>query len=51
VTAARIRGYSLILIGTYALAVVGWVALSDGLIDRNGKPLSTDFFNATPRAG
>jgi alpha-1,2-mannosyltransferase len=42
-TAARARGYSLILLGIYAIAIVGWIALSDGLIDRNGKPLGTDF--------
>src|SRR5580698_5398999 len=42
-TAARARGYSLILLGVYAIAVIGWIALSDGLIDRNGKPLGTDF--------
>ena len=42
-TPARARGYSLILLGLCALAVVGWIALSDGLIDRNGKPLGTDF--------
>jgi hypothetical protein len=44
-TAARIRGYSLILLGFCAVAVAGWIALSDGLIDRNGKPLGTDFSN------
>jgi hypothetical protein len=44
-TAARARGYSLILLGIYAIAVAGWIALSDGLIDRNGKPLGTDFSN------
>ena len=44
-TAARIRGYSLILLGFCAIAVAGWIALSDGLIDRNGKPLGTDFSN------
>jgi alpha-1,2-mannosyltransferase len=42
-TASRIRGYSLILLGLSVLAVVGWVALSDGMVDRNGKPLGTDF--------
>jgi len=42
-TAARARGYSLLLLGLSALAVAGWIALSDGLIDRNGKPLGTDF--------
>ena len=25
------------------IAVIGWIALSDGLIDRNGKPIGTDF--------
>lgn len=44
-TSVRMRGYSLILLGFYALAVVGWIALSDGLIDRNGKPIGTDFSN------
>jgi hypothetical protein len=44
-TAARARGYSLILLGICAIAVAGWIALSDGLIDRNGKPLGTDFSN------
>ena len=42
-TPARARGYSLILLGLSALALAGWIALSDGLIDRNGKPLGTDF--------
>jgi Glycosyltransferase family 87 len=44
-TTARIRGYSLILLGICAVAVAGWIALSDGLIDRNGKPVGTDFSN------
>jgi hypothetical protein len=44
-TAARARGYSLILLGICAIAVAGWIALSDGVIDRNGKPLGTDFSN------
>lgn len=44
-TPARMRGYSLILLGICALAVAGWIALSDGLIDRNGKPVGTDFSN------
>jgi hypothetical protein len=44
-TAARARGYSLILLGICAIAVVGWIAVSDGLIDRNGKPIGTDFSN------
>ena len=44
-TAARMRGYSLILLAITVIAVVGWIALSDGLIDRNGKPIGTDFSN------
>jgi hypothetical protein len=44
-TAARARGYSLILLAICALAITGWIAVSDGLIDRNGKPLGTDFSN------
>ena len=42
-TPERVRGYSLILLGVCVLAVAGWLVLSDGLIDRNGKPLGTDF--------
>ena len=44
-TSARARGYSLILLGLCAVAIAGWIAVSDGLIDRNGKPLGTDFSN------
>src|ERR1700726_3688880 len=44
-TSARARPYSLILLGIRVIAVVGWIAVSDRLIDRNGKPLGTDFSN------
>jgi len=44
-TADRTRAYSLILLGLYAIAIVGWIALSDGMVDRNGKPIGTDFSN------
>jgi alpha-1,2-mannosyltransferase len=44
-TGSRVRGYSLILLGICVIAVAGWIALSDGLIDRNGKPIGTDFSN------
>jgi hypothetical protein len=44
-TAARARGYSLIMLGACIIAVAGWIALSDRLIDRNGKPIGTDFSN------
>jgi alpha-1,2-mannosyltransferase len=39
------RGYSLILLAICTLAVVGWIATADGLIDRNRKPIGTDFSN------
>jgi alpha-1,2-mannosyltransferase len=42
-TAERARVYSLILLVFYALAIVGWIALSGGLTDPNGKPIGTDF--------
>jgi hypothetical protein len=44
-TASRRRGYSLILLAACVIAVAGWIALSDGMIDRNGKPIGTDFSN------
>src|SRR5437764_5142739 len=44
-TAARSKGYSLILLGLTVIAIVGWIALSDRLVDRNGKPIGTDFSN------
>src|SRR5262245_50976570 len=44
-TPARARGYSLILLAVSALAIAGWIAASHGLIDRNGKPVGTDFSN------
>jgi hypothetical protein len=44
-TAERMRGYSLILLVVYALATVGWLAVSHQLIDPNGKPIGTDFSN------
>ena len=44
-TAARMRGYCLILLGLSVLVFAGWIAVSDGLIDRNGQPIGTDFSN------
>ncbi len=44
-TSARARGYSLILLVICTAAFSTWIAISDGLIDRNGKPLGTDFSN------
>jgi alpha-1,2-mannosyltransferase len=42
-TAERARAYTMILLTFYALAIAGWIALSGGLVDPNGKPLGTDF--------
>jgi hypothetical protein len=44
-TAARARGYSLVLLAISALAIIGWIAVSHGLIDPHGKPIGTDFSN------
>jgi hypothetical protein len=33
------------LLGIGALVLAGWIATSDGLTDRNGKPVGTDFSN------
>ena len=40
-TPDRARNYSLIVIAS--LAIIGWIAQSDGMVDRNGKPIGTDF--------
>lgn len=44
-TAERIRIYCVIVLAMAILAIAVWVALADGAIDRNGKPLGTDFSN------
>jgi hypothetical protein len=44
-TIERARAYSLILLALGALIFAGWIALSGGGIDRNGKPIGTDFSN------
>jgi alpha-1,2-mannosyltransferase len=40
---SRVIGYARIFVCMFALATVGWIALSPGLIDPNGKPIGTDF--------
>lgn len=42
-TYPRLRGYSAMMLALSALGLLGWIALSDGVNDRNGKPLGTDF--------
>src|SRR3954452_8343914 len=44
-TSVRARDYSLLLLGIGIIVLAGWIVVSDGLIDRNGKPLGTDFSN------
>ncbi len=44
-TLSRIRGYSVILLTVYVLASVLWIALANNLVDRNNKPIGTDFSN------
>jgi hypothetical protein len=44
-TVSRARGYSLLLLGLCTIAIAGWIAASDRMIDRNGKPIGTDFSN------
>jgi hypothetical protein len=42
-TLERVRAYSLIVLALGVLGFAGWIAVSDGAIDRNGKPIGTDF--------
>src|SRR5580704_17610987 len=44
-TPGRLRGYALILLAVSLTIAVIWVALADRMIDRNGKPIGTDFSN------
>ena len=44
-TASRMRGYCLILLALSVLVFTGWIVASDGLIDRTGQPIGTDFSN------
>ena len=44
-TPARARGYGLVLLAIATIAIIGWIGASDNLIDRNGKPIGTDFSN------
>lgn len=41
----RITVYPRIMLAIIVSAMLAWIALSDGLIDANGKPLGTDFSN------
>ncbi len=41
----RLIAYAVIFIAMYAVVLVFWLALGEGGIDRNGKPVGTDFVN------
>ena len=44
-TPSRMRGYSAVLLAAYLIASILWIALANGLVDRNNQPLGTDFSN------
>ena len=44
-TGSRMRAYCLILLALSVLVFTGWIMVSDGLIDRTGQPIGTDFSN------
>ncbi|WCL53695.1 glycosyltransferase family 87 protein [Gimibacter soli] len=44
-TAERLTAYPAMLIAFYVVALAAWILLADGIIDRNGKPLGTDFIS------
>lgn len=44
-TEARIRGYALLVLAISVAGLIGLIATSEHLIDRNGKPIGTDFSN------
>src|SRR5580698_191800 len=44
-TLSRIRGYSIIVLIVYCVASALWIASAHNLVDRNNKPIGTDFSN------
>lgn len=44
-TTERARNYGIILLTVCVVALTAWLAMSDRLIDPNGKPIGTDFSN------
>lgn len=44
-TGSRMRAYCMILLALSVLVFTGWIIVSDGLIDRTGQPIGTDFSN------
>ena len=44
-TAERVRSYCAILLAVCVIALTAWIAMSDRMVDPNGKPVGTDFSN------
>jgi hypothetical protein len=44
-TVSRMRAYCLIMLALSVLIFAGWIAVSDGPIDRTGQPIGSDFSN------
>ena len=44
-TPERLRGYSVLLLAAYLVAAILWIGLAHGMVDRNNKPIGTDFSN------
>lgn len=44
-TPSRMRTYALMVLAISAAGLIGLVAMSDRVVDRNGKPIGTDFSN------
>ena len=42
-TAERARSYCAILLAVCVIALAAWIAMSDRMVDPNGKPIGTDF--------
>lgn len=44
-TSERLKIYPLMLLAVMGATIVIWIAMSEGLVDRNGRPIGTDFSN------
>lgn len=44
-TGERLKIYPLMLLAVMGATIIVWIALSEGLIDPNGRPIGTDFSN------
>lgn len=44
-TRQRLLGYSIVVLAMVAIASAIWIGMSDGFLDRGGKPIGTDFYS------